>query len=240
MNAYPLAWPTTQARTPPPRDGTASPSPVSVREALIARRAAHRSWRALAAEIGMPASGALLARVVAGKQKAPASIYVALGLTPPVRVLEVPAGYGVGRACATCGQVHTTATCPTKRKPRRRYVGLITKVTSWVHCGNCGRSKHCPGRRGMAAANWFASKGWVFSDIGPVCPDCMIEQALRALLDRLTARHVELVEEQRIQYWNFTRQARGKPVDPAVTTEIVWYEEQIAALKAWFVKKGDA
>lgn len=49
------------------------------------------------------------------------------------------------------------------------------------------------------------------------------EQEIRADLDAAK------VEENR-QYWAFTRTARGKPVDPAVTRRIVALEDELRAL----------
>lgn len=63
-----------------------------------------------------------LSAVLRGKRNPPTALYIALGLTPTARVVEVPAGFGVGRACASCGQVHTTKTCTAKRKPKPRQV----------------------------------------------------------------------------------------------------------------------
>jgi hypothetical protein len=53
------------------------------------------------------------------------------------------------------------------------------------------------------------------------------------LLRRLEQMLKAAREEQYSQYWAFTRSARGVPVNPAVTTEVVWLEQQVAALSAW-------
>ena len=82
-----------------------------------------RSWRSVAGMLGFPEShAAMLARIVRSKvqtQKPPDSVLRALGL-PVSRMVEVPDGYGVGEACATCGKVHTTKQCPARRKVRVR------------------------------------------------------------------------------------------------------------------------
>jgi hypothetical protein len=88
---------------------------------LSARKAPGKAWRAVSEELGFKrSSGAMLSRVAAGKQKPPPALYIALGLTPPVRIVEVPAGYDIAKACTSCGKVHTLKRgCPDKRKPRR-------------------------------------------------------------------------------------------------------------------------
>lgn len=53
------------------------------------------------------------------------------------------------------------------------------------------------------------------------------------LLRRLEQMLEAAREEQYQQFWTFTRSARGRPVDPRVTTEVVWLEQQVAALSAW-------
>lgn len=50
-------------------------------------------------------------------------------------------------------------------------------------------------------------------------------------LERLQAEHRKVKGEQDRQFWLFTRCARGKPVDPAVTRRLVELERQIAELK---------
>lgn len=120
-------------RDTPKSLGLGSPSHAEVRQRLVERKAPEMSWRALAAEIGMPKAGAMLSRVAAGKQTPPPSLYKAVGLTPPVRIVEVPAGYGVGRACPACGQVHTTKTCAAKRKPRRT---VRDRFSRWMMPGD--------------------------------------------------------------------------------------------------------
>lgn len=45
-------------------------------------------------------------------------------------------------------------------------------------------------------------------------------------------QELEAVQTERNrQYWNFTRTARGKPVDPAVTRRMVELENQINAIE---------
>lgn len=78
---------------------------------------ATKPLRRLALEIRV--NPGTLSAVLRGKREPPVALYIALGLTPPVRIVEVPAGYGVGRACPACGEVHTTKACVKKRKPRR-------------------------------------------------------------------------------------------------------------------------
>jgi len=53
------------------------------------------------------------------------------------------------------------------------------------------------------------------------------------LLRRLEQMLEAAREEQYRQFWTFTRSERGRPVDPAVTTEVVWLEQQVAALRDW-------
>jgi hypothetical protein len=91
-------------------------SPEDVRDALR-NRAPGKTLRRLAFEIGQ--NPGTVSAVLKGKRDPSPSLYTALGLTPPVRVVEVAAGFGVGRACPVCGEVHTTKTCVAKRKPRR-------------------------------------------------------------------------------------------------------------------------
>ena len=105
----------------PKTHGTASPKGFAVAQALLARRGereGRKSWRRVADEIGMPGSNSYLSRVALGKAKPSARLYHALGLEQPVRVVELPAGHGVGLACVKCGAVHTTKACTAKRKPR--------------------------------------------------------------------------------------------------------------------------
>lgn len=40
-------------------------------------------------------------------------------------------------------------------------------------------------------------------------------------------------DEQYRAYWRFTRSRNAAPVDPAITTEVVWLEQQVNALRAW-------
>lgn len=53
------------------------------------------------------------------------------------------------------------------------------------------------------------------------------------LLRRLEQMLEAAREEQYRQFWAFTRSARGVPVNPRVTTEVVWLEQQVAALRTW-------
>lgn len=76
----------------------------------------------------------MLSRVAAGKQSPSPKLYAALGLTPPVRVVEIPAGYDVAKTCANCGRVHTLKRgCPDKRKPRRT---LRERFSRWMMPGD--------------------------------------------------------------------------------------------------------
>lgn len=50
-------------------------------------------------------------------------------------------------------------------------------------------------------------------------------------LERLQAEHRKVKDEQDRQFWLFTRCARGKPVDPAITRRLVELEGLIAELK---------
>ena len=49
-------------------------------------------------------------------------------------------------------------------------------------------------------------------------------QELKQELEKVTA-------ERNRQYWDFTRTARGKPVDPAITRKMVELENQINAIE---------
>jgi hypothetical protein len=91
-------------------------SPDDVRNALR-QRAPGKTLRGLASELGQNAG--TISAILRGRREPSPALYIALGLTPPVRVVEVAAGFGVGRACPVCGEVHTTKTCVAKRKPRR-------------------------------------------------------------------------------------------------------------------------
>jgi hypothetical protein len=53
------------------------------------------------------------------------------------------------------------------------------------------------------------------------------------LLNRLGDMLIATRAEQQRQYWAFTRTAKGKPVDPAVTAELVWLERQVSLLRNW-------
>lgn len=90
-----------------------------VRKAIADRRAAmgSLSWRKFGAAVGV--NGGLLNAIARDKKSPPDSVLRAFGFSVP-RMVEVPDGYGVGQCCATCGAVHTTKRCPTKRKPRVR------------------------------------------------------------------------------------------------------------------------
>jgi len=92
---------------------------AQVRKAILHRRAelGGLSWRKFGAAIGI--NGGLLNAVARGKKPPSDRVLRAFGFPVP-RVVEVSEGYGVGRTCATCGDVHTTQRCPTKRKPRVR------------------------------------------------------------------------------------------------------------------------
>lgn len=78
---------------------------------------ATKPLRRLAGEIHVNAG--TLSAVLRGKREPTPALYIALGLTPPVRVVEVPAGYDIAKACTSCGKVHTTKACVKRRKPRR-------------------------------------------------------------------------------------------------------------------------
>lgn len=114
----------------------------------------------------------MLARIAKGTQRPPASVLLALGIEPPLQLVEVPAGYGVGRACAVCGQVHTTSNCPTKRKPRRKIVGLVTRVRAGVCCVRCSANADADENTRSRAVRTFEEMGWMFTESGPVCPKC--------------------------------------------------------------------
>ena len=157
------------------RDGTGSPTASELRAALLARKTGRKAWRAVACEIGMPRSGAMLSRVAAGKQKPSPALYAALGFEPPVRVVEVPAGYGVGKACNTCGQVHTTKTCPTARPARRKHFGLVTRTVGAVCCIQCGRNERADENTRAGVIKTLNSAGWVWTNDGPVCASCKVE-----------------------------------------------------------------
>jgi hypothetical protein len=53
------------------------------------------------------------------------------------------------------------------------------------------------------------------------------------LLRRLEQMLEAARKEQYAQYWAFTRSTRGVPVNPRVTTEVVWLEQQVAARRTW-------
>lgn len=92
---------------------------AQVRKAIADRRAAMGgpSWQKFGREVGI--SGVLLNAIARGKKPPPDKVLRAFGFSVP-HVVEVPDGYGVGEACKTCGQVHTTKQCPTRRKVRVR------------------------------------------------------------------------------------------------------------------------
>jgi len=100
-----------------------------VKERLSALRPSEgrKSWRTIAREFAMPeASAAMLARIARGTQKPPDSVLAALGLPITHTLMIVPDGYGVGQCCTTCGEVHTTQRCPTKRRARVRTLQDMT------------------------------------------------------------------------------------------------------------------
>jgi hypothetical protein len=136
-------------------------------QALQARTSS-KTLRRLAFELGQNVG--TLSAVMRRKRKPSPALYIALGLTPPARLVEVPAGYGVGPACKTCGEVHTTTMCPTKRKPRKRYVGIVTEASYEVNCIECNANSMkaiTPIRR--LAIQGFLKNGWIFTDEGPLC-----------------------------------------------------------------------
>lgn len=53
------------------------------------------------------------------------------------------------------------------------------------------------------------------------------------LLKRLQQMLELARDEQYRAYWRFTRSANGAPVDPRITTEVVWLERQVHALRVW-------
>ena len=75
------------------------------------------SWRKFGEQKGI--SGSMLNAVARGKRPPSDAVLRAFGFPVP-RVVEVPEGYGVGQACKSCGQVHTTKRCPTTRQVRVR------------------------------------------------------------------------------------------------------------------------
>ena len=50
-------------------------------------------------------------------------------------------------------------------------------------------------------------------------------------LQELKQELEDVQAERNSQYWNFTRTARGKPVDPALTRKMVALEDQIKAIE---------
>lgn len=61
----------------------------------------------------------MLNAVARGKRPPSDAVLRAFGFAVP-RVVEVPEGYGVGQACKSCGQVHTTKRCTkTAKRPAR-------------------------------------------------------------------------------------------------------------------------
>lgn len=160
------------AKAIPVDDATASRSAADARQRLSALKAAHRTWRAVGEQLGIGAQNAMLARIAKGSQKPPASVLLALGIEPPLQLVEVPAGYGVGKACSVCGQVHTTSSCPTQRKPRRKIVGLVTRVDGGVQCIKCEASARANENTRAGVIKTLELIGWTFSEEGPICPVC--------------------------------------------------------------------
>lgn len=160
------------AKPVPVDDATASRSAAEAAQRLSELKAAHRTWRAVGEQLGLGAQNAMLARIAKGTQRPPASVLLALGIEPPLQLVEVPAGYGVGKACAVCGQVHTTSSCPTTRKPRRKFVGLVTRVRAGVCCVRCGANASADENTRGRAVRTFEETGWTFTESGPVCPNC--------------------------------------------------------------------
>jgi hypothetical protein len=62
----------------------------------------------------------------------------------------------------------------------------------------------------------------------------MTDDSLR-ILGVLKSRLRTVEAERERQYWAFTRTARGKPVDPCLTTEVAWLEDQISAIVSWLL-----
>ncbi len=160
------------AKPVPVDDATASRSAAEAAQRLSELKAAHRTWRAVGKQLGLGAQNAMLARIAKGTQRPPVSVLLALGIEPPLQLVEVPAGYGVGRACPVCGQVHTTSSCPTKRKPRRKIVGLVTRVLADTVCVKCGMTASADENTRSRAVRTFEEMGWTFTESGPVCPNC--------------------------------------------------------------------
>lgn len=79
------------------------------------------TWSRVAASLSPRFNAGYLWNVSRGRKPASAKLFVALGLPPPARVVEIGEGYDVAPVCPKCGVVHTTKRCTAnvKRKPRR-------------------------------------------------------------------------------------------------------------------------
>ena len=62
--------------------------------------------------------------------------------------------------------------------------------------------------------------------------DRTIDRA-QILLNRLEGALRGATAEQQRQYWAFTRTARGKPVSPAVCTEVEYLSAEVSKLRSW-------
>ena len=99
----------------------------------------------LAKATGQNISHGYLNKVARGVKPASDRLLRALGFVPKVRVVEVPDGYGVGQACAACGQVHTTKRCTINTEPRKRfYIKRLGSIRRGLRFG------HGDGRQGDA------------------------------------------------------------------------------------------
>lgn len=97
-------------------------APFEVRDTLLRLKKELGTWKHVGASLSPRFNAGYLWNVAKGKKAASAKLCVALGLTPPARVIEVQAGYDVAPVCPKCGVVHTTKRCTAgqKRKPRTK------------------------------------------------------------------------------------------------------------------------